>query len=111
MIAKESGYRKVYHYSVNETNGSILYNGLITPDSELNGMANHFGSSLAIDGNLLAVGAREAYESGVSGVGAVYLYELNSSNSTQVARITASDGTSNDYLGYDVEGALSDSYH
>ena len=32
-----------------------------------------------------------------------YLYELNSSNSTQVARITASDGTSNDYLGYDVE--------
>ena len=103
VIAKESGYRKVYHYSVNETNGSILYNGLITPDIELNGMANHFGSSLAIDGNLLAVGAREAYVSGVSGVGAVYLYELNSSNSTQVARITASDGTSNDYLGYDVE--------
>jgi hypothetical protein len=36
-------------------------------------------------------------------VGAVYLFELNSSNSTQVARITASDGSSSDHFGYDVE--------
>ena len=66
-------------------------------------MANEFGFSLAIDGNLLAVGAKDAYESGVPQVGAVYLFELNSSNSTQVARITASDGSSSDHFGYDVE--------
>ena len=49
------------------------------------------------------MGAKDAYESGVPQVGAVYLFELNSSNSTQVARITASDGSSSDHFGYDVE--------
>lgn len=103
VVAKASGYRKVYHYNVSETNGSITANGLILPNSEANNAANEFGFSLAIDGNLLAVGAKDAYESGVPQVGAVYLFELNSSNSTQVARITASDGTSSDHFGYDVE--------
>lgn len=103
FVAKQSGYRKVYHYNVSETNGSITYNGLISPNSEANGLANEFGYSLAADGNLLAVGAKDAYVSGVSYVGAVYLFELNGSNSTQVARITASDGTNYDHFGYDVE--------
>ena len=103
VVAKASGHRKVYHYNVSETNGSITANGLISPNSEANSMANEFGFSLAIDGNLLAVGAKDAYESGVPQVGAVYLFELNSSNSTQVARITASDGSSSDQFGYDVE--------
>ncbi len=103
VVAKASAYRKVYHYNISETNGSITSNGLISPNSELNGAANEFGCSLAIDGNLLAVGAKDAYESGVSNVGAVYLFELNSSSSTQVARITTSDGTSSDRFGYDVE--------
>ena len=103
VVAKASGYRKVYHYNVNETNGSITANGLILPNTEANNMANAFGFSLAIDGNLLAVGAKDAYESGVAQAGAVYLFELNSSNSTQVARITASDGSNSDHFGYDVE--------
>ena len=103
FVAKNSGYRKVYRYNVSESNGSITYNGLISPDSETNGVANEFGYSLAADGNLLAVGAKDAYVSGVPYVGAVYLFEVNSSNSTQLARITASDGTSYDQFGFDVE--------
>jgi hypothetical protein len=95
--------RKLHYYEVSESNGSLTPKSIITPDSEANSQANYFGQAFAIDGDLLAVGAREASESGVSGVGAVYLFDLNGTTPTQVARITASDGTSSDKLGYSVD--------
>jgi hypothetical protein len=94
--------RKLHYYEVSESNGSLTPKSIITPDGEANNQARHFGQALAVDGNLLAVGAREAYESGVSYVGAVYLFDLNGTSPTQIARITASDGTSGDKLGYSV---------
>ena len=94
--------RKLHYYEVSESNGSITAKSIITPDSEANNQASYFGQAFAIDGDLLAVGARDAVESG-SDVGAVYLFDLNGTSPTQVGRITASDGTSGDRLGWSVD--------
>ena len=59
-----------------------------------------FGASIAISGNTVVVGMADT-----SLPGAVYIFEKPSSgwsNMTQVAKLTASDGTANDYLGYSV---------
>jgi hypothetical protein len=63
-----------------------------------------FGWSVAIDGNLAAIGARGDDEIS-SDTGAVYLFDLASQS--QVAKLTASDATFSDQLGYAV--AISDS--
>jgi FG-GAP repeat len=58
------------------------------------------GASVAISGNTVAVGMANT-----STPGAVYVFVKPSngwSNMTQVAKLTASDGTPNDYLGYSV---------
>ena len=94
--------RKLHYYEVSESNGSLTPKSIITPDSEADNQAKHFGQAFAVDGNLLAVGAREAYESGTAYVGAVYLFDLNGTTPTQVARITASDGAVYDRLGWSV---------
>lgn len=55
-----------------------------------------FGQSVAISGNVIAVGAR-----GVSGnTGAVYLF--NATTGAQLAKLVAPDGTGNDYFGWSV---------
>ncbi len=95
--------RKLHFYEISESNGSLTPKSIITPDSEANNQANYFGQAFAVDGDLLAVGARDAMESGVSNVGAVFLFDLNGTSPTQVGRITASDGTSSDRLGFSVD--------
>jgi hypothetical protein len=58
------------------------------------------GASVAISGNTVAVGMAST-----SIAGAVYIFEKPSSgwsNMTQTAKLTASDGADNDYLGYSV---------
>ena len=49
----------------------------------------HFGSSLAVDGNRLAVGAQNETHGGVTAAGAAYIFELNGGSWAQMARITA----------------------
>ena len=99
----DANKRKLHYYEVSESNGSLTPKSIITPDSEANSQANAFGQAFAVDGDLLAVGARDAYESGDPAVGAVYLFDLNGSSPTQVARITAADGTNGDRLGFSVD--------
>lgn len=100
---QDASKRKLHYYEVSESNGSLTPKSIITPDSEANGQANYFGQAFAIDGDLLAVGANTAYVSSASSVGAVYLFDLNGTTPTQIARITASDGTSSDKLGFSVD--------
>ncbi|HLZ39849.1 MAG TPA: FG-GAP repeat protein [Candidatus Sulfotelmatobacter sp.] len=59
-----------------------------------------FGVSVAISGNTIAVGMADT-----SLPGAVYIFEKAAtgwSNMTQTAKLVASDGAANDYLGYSV---------
>jgi hypothetical protein len=65
-----------------------------------------FGSSVAIWGNTVAVGAELETHSTLQMAGAAYLFERDGDSYRQEARVTASDAAANDYFGYavDVDG-------
>ena len=93
--------KKVYVYEVSDTNGSLDLKFIVQPD-DLNSNSNdstNFGSSLALKNGLLHVGAYGAYVDNEWAAGAAYLFDVNASSPQQLARITASDGTSGDYFG------------
>jgi hypothetical protein len=92
-------YKKVYVYEVSDTNGSLDLKFIVQPDDLNSNDSRYFGSSLALENGLLLVGAYGAYVSNNSYVGAAYLFDVNGSSPQQLARITASDGTSDDYFG------------
>ena len=96
-----SMYRKVYVYEVSDADGSLSLKFVVQPDDPNSDGSLHFGSSLALENGRLIVGAHRARN--VSGdwseVGAAYLFDVNGSSPQQLARITASDGTDDDYLG------------
>jgi hypothetical protein len=98
-----SNLRKLYHYEANDTNGSLQYLNQVVPNSTSNNQANDFGQAFALDGNSTVVGAKNAYVNNMGSAGAIYLFDFNGSTPNQVARITASDGTSSDYLGISVD--------
>ncbi len=60
-----------------------------------------FGTSVAIAGTTLVVGA-SGHESG-NYSGAVYVFQGSGTNWTQVARLTASDGRNGDLLGFSLD--------
>src|SRR3989304_6840236 len=62
---------------------------------------DHFGSSVAIDGNTLAVGARSE-NTGGAGAGAVYVYVKSGPNWTLQQKITPNDPTSGKQFGQSV---------
>lgn len=61
-----------------------------------------FGAGISLDGTRIAVGARQADISGNLDQGAVYIYDFNGSDWNQVAKLTAYDGTANDWFGVSV---------
>jgi hypothetical protein len=65
-----------------------------------------FGSSVAIWGDMVAVGAELETHSTLSRAGAAYLFERDGDGYRQQARVTASDAAANDSFGYavDVDG-------
>lgn len=69
----------------------------IVPDD--GGADYYFGSSISLDGGIVAIGARWDGENG-SRSGAVYLY--NASNGAFITKILASDGAANDAFGHAV---------
>jgi hypothetical protein len=92
-------YKKVYVYEVSDTNGSLDLKFIVQPDDLNSDDSTNFGSSLALKNGFLHVGAYGAYVDNVWAVGAAYLFDVNGSSPQQLARITASDGTSGDYFG------------
>jgi hypothetical protein len=98
-VALSTNKKKVFLYDVNPTTGALQAAGEAVPDSTGND-SQGFGTSLALSGSSLLVGASQAYAPN-HGTGAAYLYDLTGTPS-QVARLTASDGSSNDYFGQSV---------
>ncbi|CAL2075753.1 hypothetical protein [Tenacibaculum sp. 190524A02b] len=97
---------KVYVY-INDGSGNWSQQTILMASDGFAG--DNFGSSVALEGNYLVVGARsQTNESGID-TGAVYLFEYNGSNTwTEVAVFEPSDGSSGDRFGESVsiEGNL-----
>ncbi len=69
------------------------------------GAANdYFGTSVSIssDGTTALVSAPDADPSGKTSTGAAYIFTRSGATWTQQAKLTASDGASNDFFGYSV---------
>ena len=74
---------------------------------------HHFGNSVAIDGNIAVIGARDDGDKGFS-AGAAYVFDVSTGD--QLLKLTASDGARSDDFGFSVAvrgttavvGALSD---
>jgi parallel beta-helix repeat protein len=63
---------------------------------------DHFGYSVAISGNTVAVGAPTAFRNGHVKQGAAYVFTRSGAVWTQQAKLTASDGAANYQIGYAV---------
>ena len=64
--------------------------------------SDYFGSSVAMDSSYIVVGAKNA-DGVVANSGAAYLFKIQSDGTTtQIAKLTADDGSSSDYFGYSV---------
>lgn len=69
------------------------------------GPYNYFGDSVSIDGSTIVVGAMDATIGSNQGQGAAYVFVQPSggwANGTETAKLTASDGGLDDFLGYSV---------
>ena len=74
----------------------------LEPTNFVNGW---FANSVAIDGDIIAVGFENYEYSGISS-GSVHIFEKPSggwTNMSETAILTSSDGADNDYLGYDID--------
>ena len=100
----DTSFRKVHLYEISENNGSLSEKSVVQPDDLNFDSSRYFGSSLSLDNGSLAVGAYAARKENYSGDynGAVYLFDVNGSYPTQTNRVTASDGSSDDYFGSSV---------
>ncbi|MHC1727000.1 MAG: FG-GAP repeat protein [Syntrophobacteraceae bacterium] len=63
---------------------------------------DQFAFSLAIDGGVIAVGARRADPEGLKEAGAVYLYGTRKGKWSEIAKLTASDAAAGDEFGHSV---------
>ena len=75
------------------------FHSQLTPSSVAHG--DHFGSSLAIEGNLLVVGSRLA-DAGNTDAGAAYVFELNGDQWQWTDRLFATGINQGDQFGYSV---------
>ena len=96
----QDGSGSVYLYSGSGTNWTEIKK-LTASDADA---GDNFGSSVAFskDGNVLAIGAEDDDDNGVSGSGSVYLYSGSGTNWTEIKKLTASDAASNDNFGSSV---------
>ena len=75
-----------------------------------------FGSSVSISGSYMLVGAKHANIAGISDQGSAYVYHSNVNTWNQLAKLTASDGITDDWFGnsvsisgnYSLVGAIGD---
>ncbi|AXT52559.1 hypothetical protein D1818_17605 [Aquimarina sp. BL5] len=97
---------KVYLYT-NDGAGNWTQQTTLTASNGFAG--DNFGSSVAIEGNYLVVGAKSQTNASAVDTGAAYLFEYNGSSTwTEVAVFEPSDGSSGDRFGESVsiEGNL-----
>ncbi|WP_299680337.1 hypothetical protein [uncultured Tenacibaculum sp.] len=88
---------KVYIY-INDGSGNWSQQTILTASDGFAG--DNFGSSIALQGNYLVVGASSQINSSAVDTGVAYLFEYNGSSTwTQVAVFEPSDGSSDDRFG------------
>ena len=95
---------KVYVYTLAEN--TVMYHQTLTASDGNN--ADDFGSSVAIRGDVLAVGARTATVQSKIAQGKVYAFKKTGGQWKETAILTASNGNDSDYFGTAV--ALPDNY-
>ena len=97
----ENGDRSGSVYVFSQENGTWAQVGKLTA---LDGdpIGNRFGSSVSLDGNTLAVGARTAGEGQLAASGAVYVFSNTSGMWRQVAKAISDDRAYDDQLGRSV---------
>lgn len=80
--------------------GSWVYHSTLIPS---NAYAYNFGNAIDIDGGRAIIGAyRDATQSGGSGIGAAYIFELDGDAWVERARLTGTGTVSSDRFGYSV---------
>ena len=89
-----SGKGAAYIYEYNAGDGWVLSQTLTASDSAA---GDYFGWSVAIYGDYAIVGAYNKAQKG-----AAYIFKKEASGWTQVKKLTASDGASNDWFGHSV---------
>ena len=96
----QDGSGSVYLYSGSGTNWTKIKK-LTASDAAA---GDNFGSSVAFskDGNVLAIGAEDDDDNGVSGSGSVYLYSGSGTNWTEIKKLTAYDAAAGDNFGSSV---------
>jgi hypothetical protein len=88
---------EVYTYDITTPTAPVLKASFVASDT---GNYDYFGTSLAISGNILAIGAPSAHD---EGNGVVYIFDItNPASPVQDAEITASDGAQYDSFGQSV---------
>ena len=89
-----SGKGAAYIYTYSAANGWAFSQKLTASDGAA---GDYFGYAVAISGDYAIVGAYRNSQKG-----AAYIFKKGASSWSQVKKLTASDGASNDYFGYSV---------
>ncbi len=77
--------------------------GFIIGKDRSGNSSEHFGKSVAIDGNLMVIGAFGTDDGSDDDVGVAYVYRFDGSEWDQEAILEASDGEEDDYFGFSVD--------
>ncbi len=93
----EAGAAYVFHWD----GANWVQTQVLTAVDGLSG--DHFGESVAIDGNVLVVGASQADKGVALNTGAAYVFELAGGIWGQTAKIKASDRADGDEFGWSVD--------
>ena len=80
--------------------GAWLYQAKITANDPQPGA--YFGQSVALNGDLMAVGARNANTTDGKSAGAVYVFRRSGNEWSQIARVSPAGGKNNDQYGFTV---------
>ena len=99
--AIEDGYesRELAAHTDEELIDNPAYQKLVAPEGSV---SDYFGNSVSVDGDYALVGAWAADIDGKANAGAAYIFERVSGGWEQKEKLTATDGSANDYFGYSV---------
>ena len=91
-----------YVFNQNDMTGWPLSTRLLIPEEAARNRNDEFGTSVAIDGEYMAIGAELEDGPQADDQGAVFVYQLQSNGWVYTARLTADDGESGDSFGRSV---------
>ena len=75
----------------------------LAPEQDQGHRWDNFGSSLTLDGNTIAIGARGTDNTSYEGPGSVYIFQGSNGTWAQTAKLIATDGQDEDFFGAALE--------